>query len=86
MLRWSDADLATIEGAAGTDRGAFADFVRAAALKAARRARKPEPLPEPQTSSGPAPIEVEVAPAIAPTETPADAVLPVGWASELLTH
>ena len=37
MMRWSDADLAAIEEAVGTERGAFAAFVRSAALKAARR-------------------------------------------------
>jgi hypothetical protein len=37
MMRWSDSNVAAIEEAAGTKRGAFAAFVRSAALKAARR-------------------------------------------------
>jgi hypothetical protein len=46
MMRWPDSTVAAIAAVAGTERGAFAEFVREAtdtALKAARRARKEQP-------------------------------------------
>ncbi|MGC1759490.1 MAG: hypothetical protein WA742_09055 [Candidatus Cybelea sp.] len=79
-------DRALLKIAAEASGTTVVAFVRTAALKAARRTRKPEPQPEPKTALGPAPIEVEVTPASASTETPSDTVFPPGWASELLTH